>query len=91
MGQISSAPVELIRVQRCGGAGWRGAAAEMQGWRADHEDAHFVADGGEDGTSLFGVLDGHGGRAAAREAAHDRRRRRCGARPPPAARPTRPP
>jgi len=72
MGQISSAPVELIRVQRCGGAGWRGAAAEMQGWRADHEDAHFVADGGEDGTSLFGVLDGHGGRAAAREAAHDR-------------------
>ena len=27
------------------------------------------ADGGEDGTSLFGVLDGHGGRAAAREAA----------------------
>ena len=60
MGQISSAPVELIRVQRCGGAGWRGAAAEMQGWRADHEDAHFVADGGEDGTSLFGVLDGHG-------------------------------
>ena len=70
MGQISSAPVELIRVQRCGGAGWRGAAAEMQGWRADHEDAHFVADGGEDGTSLFGVLDGHGGRAAAREAAH---------------------
>ena len=43
MGQISSAPVELIRVQRCGGAGWRGAAAEMQGWRADQEDAHFVA------------------------------------------------
>jgi hypothetical protein len=33
MGQISSAPVELIRVQRCGGAGWRAAAAEMQGWR----------------------------------------------------------
>ena len=72
MGQISSAPVELSRGLRCGGAGWRGAAAEMQGWRADHEDAHFVADGGEDGTSLFGVLDGHGGRAAAREAAHDR-------------------
>jgi len=68
MGQISSAPVELIRVQRCGGAGWKGAAAEMQGWRADHEDAHFARDGG-DGTALFGVLDGHGGRMAAREAA----------------------
>ena len=67
MGQISSAPVELIRVQRCGGAGWRGAAAEMQGWRADHEDAHFVADGGEDGRLLgtADFVDALGAKAAA--------------------------
>jgi len=75
MGQISSAPVELIRVQRGGGADWRGAVAEMQGWRADHEDSHFMRDGGGEGAggySVFGVLDGHGGCEAARLAAHDR-------------------
>eukprot|EP00629_Pelagomonadales_sp_RCC1024_P017772 CAMPEP_0119272218 /NCGR_PEP_ID=MMETSP1329-20130426/8478_1 /TAXON_ID=114041 /ORGANISM="Genus nov. species nov., Strain RCC1024" /LENGTH=325 /DNA_ID=CAMNT_0007272273 /DNA_START=148 /DNA_END=1125 /DNA_ORIENTATION=- len=71
MGQISSAPVELVRVQRRGGVHWRGAVAEMQGWRADHEDAHFSRDGGG-GFSLFGVLDGHGGREAARVAARPR-------------------
>ncbi|KAH8050009.1 manganese ion binding protein [Aureococcus anophagefferens] len=58
---ISSAPVELIRVQRGGGASWRGAVAEMQGWRADHEDAHFMRNGGGNAYDLFGVLDGHGG------------------------------
>lgn len=69
MGQISSAPVELIRVQRHGGADWRGAVAEMQGWRSDHEDAHFMV---EDATgALFGVLDGHGGSQAARLAVRD--------------------
>lgn len=73
MGQISSAPVELIRVQRGGGKRWRGAVAEMQGWRADHEDAHFMCDEEADGSfSLFGVLDGHGGCEVARLAAHDR-------------------
>ena len=83
MGQISSAPVELIRVQRGGGASWRGAVAEMQGWRNSHEDAHFMVDqadaerksagsaGGD--AAFFGVLDGHGGHWAARLAAsHDK-------------------
>jgi len=64
MGQISSAPVELVRVQRHGGASWRGAVAEMQGWRSDHEDAHFMLEYG--GRGYFGVLDGHGGSNAAR-------------------------
>ncbi|KAH8066211.1 manganese ion binding protein [Aureococcus anophagefferens] len=72
MGQISSAPVELIRVQRGGGASWRGAVAEMQGWRADHEDAHFMRNGGGNAYDLFGVLDGHGGSEAARLAAHQK-------------------
>ena len=72
MGQISSAPVELIRVQRGGGASWRGAVAEMQGWRADHEDAHFMRNGGGPAYDLFGVLDGHGGSEAARLAAHQK-------------------
>ena len=72
MGQISSAPVELIRVQRGGGASWRGAVAEMQGWRADHEDAHFMRNGGGPAYDLFGVLDGHGGSEAARLAAHEK-------------------
>lgn len=71
MGQISSAPVELIRVQRSGGKSWRGAVAEMQGWRADHEDAHFMRnEASEGGFSIFGVLDGHGGCEVARLAAH---------------------
>jgi serine/threonine protein phosphatase PrpC len=72
MGQISSAPVELIRVQRGGGASWRGAVAEMQGWRADHEDAHFMRNGGGPAYDLFGVLDGHGGSEAARLAAREK-------------------
>ena len=74
MGQISSAPVELIRVQRGGGASWRGAVAEMQGWRADHEDAHFMRNGGGNAYDLFGVLDGHGGSEAARLAAAQAKR-----------------
>lgn len=73
MGQISSAPVELIRVQRGGGKAWKGAVAEMQGWRADHEDAHFMKDEAEGGGchAIFGVLDGHGGSEVARFAAHE--------------------
>ena len=39
-----------------------------------------MADGGEDGTSFFGVLDGHGGRAAAREARSTTACRRIAAR-----------
>jgi hypothetical protein len=32
MGAYASAPIDLTRVQRGGGAFWRGAVAEMQGW-----------------------------------------------------------
>mmetsp|Transcript_101412 Transcript_101412/g.295474 ORF Transcript_101412/g.295474 Transcript_101412/m.295474 type:complete len:553 (+) Transcript_101412:61-1719(+) len=70
MGQIASAPVELIRVQKCGSATWRAAVAEMQGWRISHEDAHFMVDAVRPGShAVFGVLDGHGGSRAARLAA----------------------
>ncbi|KAK7249802.1 manganese ion binding protein [Aureococcus anophagefferens] len=44
----------------------------MQGWRADHEDAHFMRNGGGNAYDLFGVLDGHGGSEAARLAAHQK-------------------
>ena len=30
---MATSRMVLIRVQRYGGAGWRAAAAEMQGWR----------------------------------------------------------
>ena len=64
MGAFASAPVDLIRVQRGGGRFWRGAVAEMQGWRISHEDAHFMVDGEE--WAFFGVLDGHCGANVAR-------------------------
>jgi serine/threonine protein phosphatase PrpC len=42
----------------------------MQGWRPEHEDAHFMKAGGSPSQfHVFGVLDGHGGSAAARKAA----------------------
>jgi serine/threonine protein phosphatase PrpC len=70
MGALCSGPTELIRVQRHGGAGWRAAVAEMQGWRPEHEDAHFMKGGsGPSQYHVFGVLDGHGGSTAARKAA----------------------
>ncbi|CAD7959584.1 unnamed protein product [Amoebophrya sp. A25] len=70
MGQMQSAPVELIRVQKQKGAIASVAVAEMQGWRDAHEDAHFMSemDGGN-GWACFGVLDGHGGWQTARKAA----------------------
>ena len=91
MGPVASAPVKLVHVQRRDGRYWRGAAAEMQGWRNSHEDAHFMLDaadcrhagraaGGaaDEGASFFGVLDGHGGHWAARLAAsHDARLDGC--------------
>ncbi|KAJ1463077.1 phosphatase 2C-like domain-containing protein [Pelagophyceae sp. CCMP2097] len=63
MGAYASAPIDLTRVQRSGGAFWRGAVAEMQGWRVSHEDAHFMSDGD---WTVFGVLDGHCGSTVAR-------------------------
>ena len=42
MGQMASAPVEAVRIQRVRGPLFTGAVAEMQGWRDSHEDAHFM-------------------------------------------------
>jgi protein phosphatase 1G len=36
-------------------------ASSMQGWRRSQEDAHLISDL-PDGTTVFGVFDGHGGR-----------------------------
>ena len=41
--------------------GYTYGCSSMQGWRRKQEDAHLVADLPE-GTTLFGVFDGHGGR-----------------------------
>ena len=37
----------------------------MQGWRKSMEDAHIANTSLEDGCSLFGVFDGHGGHGCA--------------------------
>lgn len=63
MGAVLTSPVELILVQRQGSRHFRCAAAEMQGYRTGHEDAHTMACG--DGSGAFWVLDGHGGENAA--------------------------
>ncbi|CAJ1352971.1 unnamed protein product [Effrenium voratum] len=63
MGCALSSPVELVRVQRHGSAGFRCAVAEMQGWRIGHEDAHAVHCDASAATCF--VFDGHGGDGAA--------------------------
>eukprot|EP00932_Pfiesteria_piscicida_P002411 SRR837773.12346.p1 GENE.SRR837773.12346~~SRR837773.12346.p1 ORF type:complete len:432 (-),score=101.05 SRR837773.12346:133-1428(-) len=63
MGAALTSPVELVLVQRQGSKHFRSAAAEMQGYRNGHEDAHTMACG--DGSGAFWVLDGHGGESAA--------------------------
>jgi len=63
MGASLSNPIELTRVQRHGSSAFRVAAAEMQGWRGNHEDAHEIRC--NDTVGQFWVLDGHGGDEAA--------------------------
>jgi serine/threonine protein phosphatase PrpC len=70
MGAIASAPVEIVHIQRTNGGLCRAAAAQMQGWRNSHEDAHFMQQE-KDNWSHFGVLDGHGGTKAARLASNE--------------------
>lgn len=60
-------PVELIRVQRRGSAAAKVAVAEMQGWRASHEDAHAIRCNSE--SADVWVLDGHRGDEVARRGA----------------------
>eukprot|EP00929_Paragymnodinium_shiwhaense_P018413 TRINITY_DN12899_c0_g1_i1.p1 TRINITY_DN12899_c0_g1~~TRINITY_DN12899_c0_g1_i1.p1 ORF type:complete len:631 (-),score=130.16 TRINITY_DN12899_c0_g1_i1:36-1928(-) len=62
MGLVSR-PVKLIRVQRSGSEAFSCGVAEMQGWRASHEDAHAIRC--KDNIGHFWVLDGHGGDATA--------------------------
>eukprot|EP00392_Amoebophrya_sp_AT5.2_P002602 g2607.t1 len=69
MGQVLSSPIEVVRVQKQRGAIATVAVAEMQGYRDNHEDAHFMSQPEANGWASFGVLDGHGGWLAARKAA----------------------
>ena len=61
MGQALSAPVELVRVRRHGSEVFRLAAAEMQGWRSQHEDAASEWLGGS--SASVWLAGGHGGGA----------------------------
>lgn len=74
MGALLSAPVTAIAAESCRVAKcWSASSASMQGWRKTHEDAHIFQcsaagngeEGGEAPVSIFAVLDGHGGQAAA--------------------------
>jgi serine/threonine protein phosphatase PrpC len=65
---MASAPVELVHIQRQGGSVCNVGVAQMQGWRKDHEDAHFLLQE-KDAWATFGVMDGHGGQKAAQLAA----------------------
>lgn len=46
--------------------GLRYGCCAMQGWRRNMEDAHMAITELDNGVSLFGVFDGHGGRGVAR-------------------------
>jgi len=59
MGGFLSAPLEVIRIQRKGSTTYKMGVAEMQGWRANHEDCHSMRS--DDTCGEFFVLDGHGG------------------------------
>lgn len=62
MGAYLSAPITTKETEsgECRD-GFAYGCSSMQGWRRSQEDAHIVADLA-DGTTIFGVFDGHGGR-----------------------------
>lgn len=73
MGALLSEPVTAIVVEQCASNSWTASIATMQGWRRNHEDAHILWAGDKSSSSrrfvgqpgVFGILDGHGGQAAA--------------------------
>lgn len=71
MGSYLSAPITVKESEWGAGGGCEWGSSEMQGWRVSMEDAHFATTGLQCGQgagtaySLFGVMDGHGGREVA--------------------------
>lgn len=62
MGDFLSTPNREKISETGKGGNVRYVAASMQGWRRSMEDAHIAhVDFDNNGTSLFGVFDGHGG------------------------------
>lgn len=59
MGASLPKPVCATVLERKGSKSFRVGLAEMNGWRANMEDAHVMHLG--DGWGYFGILDGHGG------------------------------
>lgn len=74
---LSKANVEMESDQ-ISGNGMKGVVGDIQGWRRNMEDAHIATTDlksvakkvklelEEDGTSVFGVFDGHGGKEVAK-------------------------
>ena len=63
MKKMLRAPVESVRLVRRRGRNIAAGVAEVNGWRAALEDEHIMVCG--DDWGVFGVCDGHGGRACA--------------------------
>ena len=61
MGSYLSAPITEKESESGTLVGHSYGASSMQGWRRSQEDAH-VASSLPDGTVVFAVFDGHGGR-----------------------------
>jgi len=59
MGAALPKPVLCTNLERQGSKDFRVGLAEINGWRANMEDAHVVHFG--HGEGYFGILDGHGG------------------------------
>ena len=57
MGASLPKPVCATVLERKGSKSFRVGLAEMNGWRANMEDAHVMHLG--DGWGYFGILDGH--------------------------------
>lgn len=70
MGAYLSTPVTEKDVFDGAAGNVQYGGASMQGWRRNMEDAHTAVQlrggGGEEGASVFGVFDGHGGSEVAR-------------------------
>ena len=62
MGVYLSEPIKTKDSEHDQNSELRYGAVSMQGWRNQQEDAHIAKMDLPDGTLLFGVFDGHGGK-----------------------------
>lgn len=65
MGQLLSHPIQEKQLDYHPNASMSYAVGSMQGYRMTMEDAHSVKFNEDESLAVFGVFDGHGGRASA--------------------------